>query len=1235
MKKTIIGCFLLGISALAAVDRAPHTAPNQTSRWESIGPSGGMIGALAVHPIQTGRMVAVTDNYPYGVFQSTDGGLSWRHLFDSKSWYREDVVFDPFDPATIHLLLDKNLYTTMDGGNSWAVRPLPDHYEGSGTLLADRANRGVLFAAARRFITVPPNFDGSAMAILKSIDGGATWTGTTLSSASYVARTQCLSQDPADPRVLYAAGATSDASGSFARIFRSSDGGTTWALITTLEAYNVLSIVVDPADSGHLLAGTDRGVYLSRDGGTSWGNVLPSAYVWRMAFDSGDPRIVYAGANDGFKKSTDGGATWTAGPGGVIKSRCTGLTATAPGNLFVSSQAGIQFSSDGGASWTGRMNGIRAGAVNAVGVAPSAPNVVYFAGFYGEMFKSTDFGETVTRLSFPQPTGLVSKIQVNPADADDLFVRANGILRSRDGGRTWTSLLPGCSDFVLGRPDVNRLSAVATVSTNNGDDVKIAFFKSVDGGATWTSQPLYDNPPLPTWAAAVAVDSVNPNIVFVGLNFSDWENSSIRGVFVLKSRDGGATWAEVARWDGMAISDITADPAAPGFLYLAADSGIFKSQDGGASWRKTGDMGAGYARDFEFHPLDPREIWVGLYDDVYFSQDRGETWSRTYGWSIWPHITQIDFSSDGTLLYAGTWNTGAYRLRRTGAIFSVQLSGTIVSGAGAPIPGVLLTLTNNPGTAVTDAAGRYTISIPTGWSGTLTPSANGLAFAPLDRTYTTVISDLGGQEFVGSPAPTIGLSREKLNFGAVQGGPKTPAQSLVISNLGSGTLNWTGISDVPWIVFAPQVGTGPRTIAVSIDHTGLQTGTYAGHLTFTAAGASNSPQAIPIFLKVAEASSDRPPFGYLDTPLDGSDAAGSVAVTGWALDDIEVSRVEIKRDPVGGESGPAIGPDGLVYIGDAVFVPGARPDVEKTFPETPRNDRAGWGYMLLTNALPGGGNGTFSFYAVAHDSAGKQTRIGRTTIQVDNAHAVAPFGTIDTPGQGGVAAGALFMNYGWALTPWPKEIPRDGSTIRVFVDGVPLGRPLYNYFRRDVFDLFPGYANRDGAVGAFPIDTTKLADGLHTIAWSVQDDAGVTGGIGSRFFTVQNGGAPNGPAVAGLSRDANPALGIEVSCDHEIEMEETGRIAFSFKVPEGMTVIGWGETEERRLPAGSTLDPAAGIFSWIPGPGFLGRYVLHFAAADGRRFGPSLELAVTIIPKDYRDRLESGRASGRERPIKK
>ena len=260
----------------------------------------------------------------------------------------------------------------------------------------------------------------------------------------------------------------------------------------------------------------------------------------------------------------------------------------------------------------------------------------------------------------------------------------------------------------------------------------------------------------------------------------------------------------------------------------------------------------------------------------------------------------------------------------------------------------------------------------------------------------------------------------------------------------------------------------------------------------TTGGAFNAAAAVGVTLLGPTA-----PFGAVDTPADGVTVTGEMAMTGWALDDVGVSRVDIFRSSVAGE------PAGLLFVGRAVFIRGARPDVQSLFPNAADNDNGGWGFMVLTNFLPNQGNGTFTLHAYAYDGAGLQTLLGSRRIVAANSTSVKPFGTIDTPGQGETVSGSI-VNFGWALTPAGKTIPTNGSTIDVYVDGVYRGHPVYNNYRADIAGLFPGLSNTNGAVGYFMLDTTTLTNGLHTIQWVVTDSAGQTSGIGSRFFRVQN-----------------------------------------------------------------------------------------------------------------------------------
>jgi hypothetical protein len=455
----------------------------------------------------------------------------------------------------------------------------------------------------------------------------------------------------------------------------------------------------------------------------------------------------------------------------------------------------------------------------------------------------------------------------------------------------------------------------------------------------------------------------------------------------------------------------------------------------------------------------------------------------------------------------------------------------------------------------------------------------------------------------GTENARISLNRTRLNFGAVAAGNTPDSQSFTIENSGTGTMNWSVSDNAVWLGLSPASGTDAGVVTVTVNISGLSAGEYKGTITVTSPEASNSPQTIAVELNVYRAGSSGLPFGDYSTPSNGAAVSSSVPFTGWALDDVGVDNVKLYR----GDNGS------MIYIGDAVFVEGARPDVETAFPGYPQNSRAGWGYMMLTNFLPNGGNGTFTIYAVVTDKEGNQVSLGSKTITCDNAHAVKPFGAIDTPAQGGTASGTAYRNHGWVLTPQPNEIPTNGSNISVIVDGVLLGYPVYNVYRSDIAGLFPGYKNAEGAGAYFDMDTTALTNGVHTIAWFAEDNAGNIDGIGSRYFTVQNTTVPSAarpPAARGAFLKNRPPGPPEKRLPIDdgmmgIEIRETEPVNIRFPSP---------ISHVSPLPVGSTLDAAQGVFRWLPGPGFVGNYDFVFSL---REDGNIIEknVRITIVPK--------------------
>ena len=581
--------------------------------------------------------------------------------------------------------------------------------------------------------------------------------------------------------------------------------------------------------------------------------------------------------------------------------------------------------------------------------------------------------------------------------------------------------------------------------------------------------------------------------------------------------------------------------------------------------------------------------------------------------------------------------------------------GSYVDREGDPV-----TLTASSGTITPDADGSR-------WTWARSGGASGLV-------YVTA-TDSGGRrdqvafDVLVSPAtgPTLTLNRPTARFAVVNNGgalsSQTSAQTFTVSQSGGAPVAWTAGANRSWITVTPAAGTGTGALTVAVNNVGNvlpASGQVTGTVTITAPEASNTPQTLVVTLDVFAPGSAAasPPFGSFDTPVgDATVLAGSVAVTGWTLDNIGIKQVEIWRDLQPGETtppyaGPAGDPrNGKVFIANGVFTDGARPDVEGLYPTTPANYRAGWGYLMLTWGLFGQGNGTYKLYAFGVDLEGNTATIGTKSLIISNNTATKPFGSIDTPGIGGDASGP---NFGWGLTPKVNgaatcKIQSNG--VQVSIDSGPLQPVVYGDARPDIAGAFTGFSNTSAAGGHFIFDWSTLTNGPHTIGWLITDDCNRADGVGSRFFNVTNG-------VSALTTPDEFRLKAETSSDADFRLKaettEFGSVASAFRRNEDdaaplLVARGYGELpvileqgtagsrtvdvpqgdrielraprgyhwayqlgpdgQRRPLPTGATWDAAIGAFYWQPAPGFLGRY--RIVLTDGTR---RISVRINVVP---------------------
>ena len=189
------------------------------------------------------------------------------------------------------------------------------------------------------------------------------------------------------------------------------------------------------------------------------------------------------------------------------------------------------------------------GRIKAIAFNPQNPSIVYVASAGGGIWKSTNGGTAYIPLTDNQPSQAFQSLVVDPTNPNTLYAGTGeigglyglGILKSTDGGANWT---------LLGRDLLEGLVV-----------------------------------------SAIIVHPTQPNIVYAAA--ANAAHGSTRGLprerrSVLRSTDGGASWASLAHCDDCyGFSDLVMEDANPQVLYAAlGEHGIFKTTDAGVSWAK-------------------------------------------------------------------------------------------------------------------------------------------------------------------------------------------------------------------------------------------------------------------------------------------------------------------------------------------------------------------------------------------------------------------------------------------------------------------------------------------------------------------------------------------------------------------------------------------------------------------------------------------------------------------------
>jgi len=721
-----------------------------------------------------------------GVFMSPDAGKSWQLMGLRDVGQITRIVIDPTNADIVFVAVlghvwgpnpERGVFRTGDGGKTWQKVLFVNDTTGATDLIMVPGNPRMLFAGMWQFVRYPWELvsGGAGSGIYRSKDGGLTWErlreGLPPSPLGRIA----LAAGPSNPSHVYALVETkqgmlwdskdqgdhwtkvSDFHGLSARPFyfsllhvspvddrkvffssylllRSDDGGKTTTPIDRGVHVDHHALWIDPQNPDRMIQGNDGGVYVTETGAKTWRflNNLPIGQFYMVAADNNNPYMLCGGLQD--NNAWCGPSSGVAGGGG---------------------------GGGGGGAGAGGLNGsewftVTGGDGEYAVPAPSDSSILYVDSQNGNITR-VDLKTGLTRSIRPYLSGVTemkpanlkyrfnwtSPIAVAPRDANTVYVGANVVFKTTDGGDHWTAISPDLTrndkskQVTSGGPinyDISGAETYNTILTVNlaptdsnviwvgTDDGLVQVTR--DGGKTWSNVSGHFPGPAKDLEGRVYQIGVSPFDAGAAYIAIDRHQLDDRRSYVYKTGDYGKTWVDIGRGlpPDVPARVVRENPNVRGFLVLGTDAALWYSRDGGASWKQL-------KADFPTVPVYDVQFVGRSHDLVIATHGRGlfVLDNITPLEELTPEVVASDFHVFSTLpaqIRVRPRRPGVAPTRFTtpnapaGAVIDYYLRAALDTGAATPGQGepgrgersrrgrVLLTVTDSRGdTVVVDSGG--------------------------------------------------------------------------------------------------------------------------------------------------------------------------------------------------------------------------------------------------------------------------------------------------------------------------------------------------------------------------------------------------------------------------------------------------------------------------------------------------------------------------------------------------
>ena len=632
----------------------------------------GSIGALAVAPsnpdviyVGSGEGLRRPDlSTGDGIYKSSDGGNTWKHLGLRDGQQITNVIIDPQDPNRVFVAVlghpygpnsERGVFRSTDGGDTWQKILYKDDDTGATDLAFDPKNPQTLYAdmwSSRRppWTTGGP-LEGHNGGLFKSTDGGDTWRPLTRglpTNAQGLGRIG-FGISPSNPNRMYA---LVDAAPEVGGLYRSDDAGESWLRVNHEDriwgrGFDFAWVRVSP-ENPDIIYICNTSTYRSTDAGTSFTAIkgAPGGDDYHTVWiNPENPQIILLASDQGATITVNGGDTWSSWynqPSAQFYHVITDnqFPYWVYGGQQESGSAGTASRSDWGEITFRDWHPVGTEEYGYVAPDPLHPNLIYGG-------KATRFDMITGQTQDVSPVILrTGKYRFNrtaplifsPAAPHTLYLGSNVLFKTTDAGHSWQIISPDLTredpgvppnigEMIASDPMQGKHRGVIYSLAPSPLDANL-IWAGTDDGLIWLTRDGGQNwrevspPGLTAWSKIAQLDAshFDPNGVYAAVNRFRLDDLH---AYIFRTHDGGQTWEKITNGlpDDAPVNVVREDPVRQGLLFAGTERAIYVSFNDGDSWQSLQlNLPATSMRDLVIHGDDiavgthGRSFWI--LDDI-------------------------------------------------------------------------------------------------------------------------------------------------------------------------------------------------------------------------------------------------------------------------------------------------------------------------------------------------------------------------------------------------------------------------------------------------------------------------------------------------------------------------------------------------------------------------------------------------------------------------------------------